>query len=224
MADIVGQIKAGSLPHTPWYSGLLLKPNQTRNRYHRRMRNLMAVSFEVFPTMDAARMAGLEMQPDRRYLGKILNPNFQGLQLAEGAESFVGVAKGLRKVWFIPRAMRVRMALHRWRASHPDQWPATLDELVPDFLPSVPADPWNGKPLMWDAATLTIYAVGADWAGNLPKFDPTKRSWLADDSDSPGLRLTLPPAPPPALPPARSLPRGKTPLLLSPKKPPQIAK
>ncbi len=220
MSDFVQQMKAGNLPEAAWYSGLLLKKNQTLNRYHRRMRNLMEVSFEVFPSLDAAKMAGLEARPDRRFLGKILNPNFQGIQLTEGAESYVSVIKSLRRVLFIPRAMRVRLALHRWRADHPDQWPATLDELVPDYLDAVPSDPWNGKPLMWDAATLTIYAVGADWAGDLPKFDPARRSWFAEDNDSPGIRLKLPPPPAPARAPLR-LP-GK-PLLLSPKKPPQIA-
>jgi hypothetical protein len=159
-SDVVREIEAGSLPNTPWYSGILLKPNQTLNRYHRRMRNLMEVSLKEFSSLDAAQKAGLEMQPDRRFLGKVLNPNYQGIQLAEGAESCVGIAKSLRKVWFIPRAMRVRLALHRWRAHHPDAWPATLDELVPNYLASVPTDPWNGKPLQWDSINLTIYAVG----------------------------------------------------------------
>jgi hypothetical protein len=57
-------------------------------------------------------------------------------------------------------------------------------------------------------------------SGNLPKFDPAKRSWIAEDTNSPGLRLILPP--PPA--PSRSPNPGTRPLLLSPKKPPQIAK
>jgi hypothetical protein len=43
------------------------------------------------------------------------------------------------------------------------QLPETLDELVPDFLPSVPIDPNGGKPLRYHPnsdGTYLLYSVG----------------------------------------------------------------
>ena len=210
-SEFIGGIKSGTAPEepAPWFSrlllksGLLLKKNQTLNHYHRRMRNLMQVAYQKFPSMEAAGRAGLRNLPERSFLGKMVDPNFVGSQLVAGTESYVSIAKSLRKVFFEPRAIRVRLALHRWRATHPDQWPATLEELVPDFLAAVPEDPWNGNPLLWDASAQIIYAVGSDWKPDLPAFSATRRSWFADDAESPGLRLTLPPPPPIPVAPVR---------------------
>jgi hypothetical protein len=43
------------------------------------------------------------------------------------------------------RAAAVSLALHLYRADH-GHWPATLDELVPRYLPTVPADPFIASP------------------------------------------------------------------------------
>ena len=123
---------------------------------------------------------------------------------------------------FLPRAMRVRLALYRWRLVHPASWPSKLEELVPEFLPAVPLDPWNGAPLLWapllwDAGTQVIYAVGQDWKPDLPTFSTTDRFWINNNSYSPCLRLTLPPWTP--TPPVAA---GKKPVR-PPKSPPKAA-
>jgi hypothetical protein len=55
------------------------------------------------------------------------------------------------------------IALHRYRLADGD-FPATLDELVPKFLPTLPLDPMDGKPLRYilkpDGPVL--YSIGAD--------------------------------------------------------------
>ena len=45
-----------------------------------------------------------------------------------------------------------------------ERLPKTLDELAPDFFPSVPLDPFDGKPLRYrvDGADCVIYSIGRD--------------------------------------------------------------
>jgi len=52
------------------------------------------------------------------------------------------------------------------------KWPAKLDDLVPDFLPAVPTDPFTNRPLLLktSADSCKVYSVGSDGAdhgGNL---------------------------------------------------------
>ena len=61
------------------------------------------------------------------------------------------------------RAAEVAVALTNYRveAGH---YPDSLDELVPKYLPSVPADPFDGKPMRYvlNDGQATIYSVGDD--------------------------------------------------------------
>lgn len=56
---------------------------------------------------------------------------------------------------------RTALALERYRLTH-GQYPATLDALVPDILPQVPLDPFDGKPLRYinDGKRVAVYSVG----------------------------------------------------------------
>ena len=38
--------------------------------------------------------------------------------------------------------------------------PGSLAELVPEFLPAVPVDPWDGRPLRYRAGT--VWSIGRD--------------------------------------------------------------
>ena len=57
---------------------------------------------------------------------------------------------------------RIVVAAARYRLAHDGEMPPTLDALVPQYLPAVPADPWSkdGKPLNYDAATGVVWSVG----------------------------------------------------------------
>ena len=56
----------------------------------------------------------------------------------------------------------VVIAVARWRLNHDGELPPTLDALVPQYLPAVPADPWSkdGKLLNYDAAAGVVWSVG----------------------------------------------------------------
>jgi hypothetical protein len=60
------------------------------------------------------------------------------------------------------RAAKTAVAIERFRASHNGQLPAKLDDLVPQFLPAVPNDPFDGKPLRFHSTPTgyVVYSVG----------------------------------------------------------------
>lgn len=121
---------------------------------------------------------------------------------------------------FINRAMRVRLALYRWQQDHAGALPGKLTELVPDYLPALPADPWSGAPLLWDPGKGgVIFAVGGDWTPDTPYF--SAGTWFSRSAASPGLRL----APPPPKPrPVKAIPAPKTKKApLAPKRAPAVS-
>jgi hypothetical protein len=83
------------------------------------------------------------------------------------------------------------IALELYRRDHGD-WPATLDQLVPELLPAVPLDRFDGRPLKYtliDGKPL-LYSVGVDRdddGGRLiapsgePDDTPTRRNRRAND-------------------------------------------
>jgi hypothetical protein len=68
------------------------------------------------------------------------------------------------------------LASERFRLDH-GRWPAAAAELVPNYLSSVPYDPYSGGPLHWkrDEHGLPIYSVGPngkDDGGVWPRGNP----------------------------------------------------
>lgn len=55
------------------------------------------------------------------------------------------------------------IALHRYRLDHAD-FPQTLDQLVPNYLPALPRDPVDGQPLRYlrTPQSFTLYSLGYD--------------------------------------------------------------
>jgi hypothetical protein len=60
------------------------------------------------------------------------------------------------------RTAIVGLALERWRAAHDQRIPDSLGELVPDFLPAIPADPYDGQPLRFKKLPkgCVVYSIG----------------------------------------------------------------
>lgn len=59
------------------------------------------------------------------------------------------------------------LAMHRYHAEH-GRFPETLDELTPDVIPIVPADPYANQPLKLETTTdgWIVYSVGPDATDN----------------------------------------------------------
>ena len=54
---------------------------------------------------------------------------------------------------------RVLLALRAYQSKH-GRFPSSLDALVPEFISSVPADAFNGEPMLYSPAQKVIYSVG----------------------------------------------------------------
>lgn len=74
------------------------------------------------------------------------------------------------------RCAAAALAAERYRLAQ-GHWPKSLDDLVPDYLPAVPADPFDGKPLRLEHLPdgLVIYSTGPDRTddgGNIDRSHP----------------------------------------------------
>jgi hypothetical protein len=54
------------------------------------------------------------------------------------------------------------LAVRLYRLDHNDQFPPTLDALVPAYLPAVPIDRWDGKPIRYSPDKKRLWSVGRD--------------------------------------------------------------
>ncbi len=58
---------------------------------------------------------------------------------------------------------RVLLATRLYRHDHAGHLPNTLNDLVPTYLSSLPIDPFNGKPMLYNASKQVVYSVGRDF-------------------------------------------------------------
>jgi hypothetical protein len=82
--------------------------------------------------------------------------------------AILGVAKRIAATQTILRSLATACAVERYRMAH-GRLPATLEDLVPAFLPSVPTDPLTGKPLCYkpsESSSYLIYGTGWDQTDN----------------------------------------------------------
>ncbi|HTB83401.1 MAG TPA: hypothetical protein VK742_07100 [Candidatus Sulfotelmatobacter sp.] len=94
---------------------------------------------------------------------------FSSLKIPDFSDDFGGNWMGalVGKTIHIEAARRVviaAIALKRFQLKH-GAWPQTLNELAPEFIVSVPVDPFDGKPLRYHPnpdGTYLLYSVGED--------------------------------------------------------------
>ena len=80
----------------------------------------------------------------------------------------MSTAKRIAATQTILRSLATACAVERYRMAH-GRLPATLEDLVPAFLPSIPTDPLTGKPLCYkpsESSSYLIYGTGWDQTDN----------------------------------------------------------
>ena len=90
------------------------------------------------------------------------------LQLSSALTPFLHAAKRIVAIQTFLRSLATACAVERYRMAN-DRLPATLENLVPAFLPSVPTDPLTGKPLCYkpsESSSYLIYGTGWDQTDN----------------------------------------------------------
>jgi hypothetical protein len=77
------------------------------------------------------------------------------------------VSEAARRKLAHVRCMIVTLAVERYRQKH-GTWPETLNQLVPEMIPEVPLDPFDGEPLRYIRLEdgVIIYSVGVDGVDN----------------------------------------------------------
>jgi hypothetical protein len=88
---------------------------------------------------------------------------FSGLLTGAILPSAAFCAERAAKADALRQALRLGLAAEKYRLRH-KQFPEKLDALAPDFIPSVPLDPFDGKPMRMKRTDkgLVIYSVGPD--------------------------------------------------------------
>jgi hypothetical protein len=71
-----------------------------------------------------------------------------------------GIAEALARA----RASITAVAVARYRHHHAGNLPSSLQQLIPDYLPAPPIDPYSGAALSYrhDASGFRIYSVGVN--------------------------------------------------------------
>ena len=110
-------------------------------------------------------------------------------------------ARGLGRMLAYVRTSAPAIALMRYRAAHGGALPATLDALVPGYLPKVPVDPFSGHPVRFKALGdgFVVYSLGANETdeGGTTRIEEKQRVANARSSRDPldygvHVRLTAP--------------------------------
>ena len=83
-------------------------------------------------------------------------------------------------VWL--RTARIALATERFHLAR-ERWPANLGELVPQYLPEVPVDPFDGQPIRYRLLPrgYVIYSVGSDGRDDGGR-EPPERQKFRDTS------------------------------------------
>jgi hypothetical protein len=130
------------------------------NEYLKLMEEEIATGRMPLPQrLDAAKNLDMTVgavSPKLHLLTSIMIPNYYQAQLAQ-ADDVARIHLTL-----------VAIALERYRLAHNDQLPDMLQELVPVYLPAVPADPFDGKPVHYQMLSkgYLIYSIGEDGVDN----------------------------------------------------------
>jgi ABC-type transport system involved in multi-copper enzyme maturation permease subunit len=144
-------------------------------------------------------------QQDSRLTPLIASARTQELFVRMLVPDSARVATNFRRSQADLRAAIVMVAAERFRRQH-GRWPESLDELVPRYLPRVPDDPCDGRPLRYRRTPYgaVIYSVGADGVDNGGAVEVKNNTGMPSDW---GVRLwdpsgrRQPPAPEKAGPP-----------------------
>lgn len=108
--------------------------------------------------------------PERAKLAAPEKYRYAGEQFNRGGINGVLAAVSIFRQTLVPdllvydRGSQVAVAIERYRRAHDGAVPATLNELIPRFLQTIPEDPVLGEPLRFRALPdgYVVYSVGPD--------------------------------------------------------------
>lgn len=119
--------------------------------------------------VEIARRESEEQEVDGLKLEEYLDRAGKRARLADDMPSYLmlpalgKIGAAFRRVRANLRGALVGLALERYRLAK-GHWPKDLNELVPDYLPAVPRDPYDGQPMRYKKLSdgAIVYSVGPD--------------------------------------------------------------
>jgi hypothetical protein len=155
----------------------VMLPNRTQAEHAQRIRRVVrALEQDWAQAMLACDAIDEEFAQARESKVKLLSaPNLGGKFV--GFRSWGSAGGLIRKscgVTAMHRMTVAMLALRRFEGKH-GRLPATLEELVPEFLPAVPVDPFDGKPLRWKPDEMWVYSVSGNGTDNHGAHDVAMR-------------------------------------------------
>lgn len=90
-----------------------------------------------------------------------LDPNFVGEAVFNGSEQRGILPPGFGQGFTLLRQTALMLAL-RLHELEKGNLPATLEALIPAYLPDVPVDEFTDKPMLWNASREVLYSTGED--------------------------------------------------------------
>ena len=178
----------------------LIKPHQTINAHQAAFVPLLrALELADFSALG---VVGKELDARANAEPKRISANAAGDRLLQLSLEMYG--KIIAKAQSAPAYHRqtvIILAMRRFELGK-GRLPAALDELVPQYLSSVPLDPFDGAPMRWNAAKQIVYSVGSDLDDDGGKVKLHPRDTYCPDV---GLRYWWAPPEPEPEPPARPL-------------------
>jgi len=178
--------------------GYFFQPEQTKATaamVYRGIIDLLGQSRFPGDTPNMEHLLGLNVPKWKR----VVRPNSMGtIFLGMLAPTLDSVVYNRYKSETEVSATRLLAACHLYHRRH-GKFPDALEALVPDILPSIPRDPFDGEPFRYHREHNVLYSVGRNQRDDLNvdyKFDPKDR-WNQPNAVFPleATLLTPPPSP-----------------------------
>ncbi len=174
-----------------WGTGYAFHPNRTKNALAETYREAIANAALAYADMvwtDAIRWHDVD---ENRLLSQLgICHNMVGIgfhrALTGGDQCLLRIKCQTESEW---AATRLIVALHLHRRET-GEFPGELASLTPGLMPSIPNDPFDGKPFRYVASMRILYSVGANLQDNggsrkLASYGgevPALRRWEAEDA------------------------------------------
>ena len=153
--------------------------NYKRNRTHRALRALFDASIAELQAGAAQEVDQLHRDFLRERWGSptlaMARGNSIGFEIVQRSLQWLrNHTEKQRRLHLAIEATRTRVAL-RMHQLREGRYPDTLDDLVPEYLPTVPKDPFTGAALLYDASSQRIPSIDARESRQAK--ERTRRPW-----------------------------------------------
>jgi hypothetical protein len=177
------RLSGGTTANSWWQRlGIQLSIGSWFKQNHVRQLEVMSEAVEI-AKLPADEQNGMVQKLHAKVKEEAKTPQNSGLFFATSTfESAVKISNVCARSRAELRCTIAALAAERYRLAH-HAWPDSLDKLVPEFLPQVPIDPYDRKPLRYQRRKdgVAIYSVGPDGKDDGGKLD--RKNYTAPGND-----------------------------------------